>query len=308
MAPKASRLVVVGILALGPRMATGVHGVPRRQLFALSGCGLIPKPALSAAASSALSAGGTPSLPLKKTPRVTQRGFLDLRIIESYNTEVLEDMALRGRLEVGLYGESAPEQTERFVQLLTGRRGRAPAPGGDEDGEDSFPRLSSAQFDRMQPGELLLSGRIVGLEAVPLPESLGGTMQWQWNGRSVPLRPVLESTGISHARRGLLTHEITREGPYFGITLGPAPALDRDWAVFGEVVSGSEWLAEIEALPVYTGRAAPGSQAGGVGAAIFDAQRRVFTSIGTALGDTRSEENVGRLLRRVEITKCGLLP
>lgn len=270
----------------------------RRQLAALAGTGAASLPFRSRAARPAAPEGPA-------APRVTQRGYVDVRIIESYTmSDVLENAALRGRLTLGLYGDVAPKQTARFVQLLTGRRG---GKGGEPD---TFPAIASGLFDRRRPAELLLASSVPGVREVRLPDSLGGGLQYEWNGQNVPLAPVLESVRIRHDRRGLLTHRIDQGGTTFGITLAPAPQLDRDWAVFGEVVGGAEplgLLAEIEALPFLTGEAAPDSATGKVGAAVYSAQRSAFMELTRAMGDTRADERVGRLLRRVEITGAGLL-
>lgn len=240
-----------------------------------------------------------------RTARVTQRAFIDLRIIESYTmSEVLENAALRGRMTIGLYGEDAPKQTRRFIEELTGRK------DGGEGPAESFPPLSSALFERIQPGKLLLSGNIVGLKEVRLPDSLGGGVQYEYAGAIVPMRTVLESNSLSHDRRGLLTKRVFAGGSEFGITLAPAPELDREWEVFGEVLDGAGptgLLAEIEALPYLSGAAAPQSKTGAVGAAVYRVQRDVFASIGRSLGDKRADDNVGKLLRRVEIVRTGLL-
>ncbi|KAJ1635698.1 hypothetical protein T492DRAFT_964244 [Pavlovales sp. CCMP2436] len=279
-------------------------GLTRRQLTALATAGGASLPLRTFAGVEPTTVEASRASD-KARPRVTSKGFIDLRIIESYTSSpVLENSALRGRLTLGLYGEAAPKQTARFVQLLTGRRG---GPSGDPD---SFPSLSSASFSARRPSELLLSGSCPGVSEVRLPDSLGGGVNFEWNGLSVALRPVLESTGVSHDRRGLLTHRIEDGGTVFGITLGPAPQLDRDWAVFGEVLAGSEplgLLAEVEALPYLTGEAAPASVTGQIGAAVYSAQRSALMAVTQALGDSRADERIGKLLRRVEIVRSGLL-
>ncbi|KAG8459921.1 hypothetical protein KFE25_010970 [Diacronema lutheri] len=287
------------VLALLPERGAGA-AVTRRRLAALASAGVASLP-LRTRATPAPAPSAAPA-----RARVTQRAFVDVRIIESYTmSEVLENAALRGRLTLGLYGDDAPKQTTRFVQLLTGRRAGRPAEA------DSFPSLASASFERRRPPELLLSGPVPGVRELRLPESLGGGQQYEWNAQIVPLAPVFESVRLRHDRRGLLTHRIADGGTVFGITLAPAPQLDRDWAVFGEVLEGAEplgLLAEIEALPFLTGEAAPDSATGRVGAAVYAAQRSAFMALTQAIGDTRADERVGRLLRRVEIVSTGLLP
>jgi hypothetical protein len=40
---------------------------------------------------------------------------------------------------------------------------------------------------------------------------------------------------------------------------------------------------------------------------VYAAQRSAFSAISQALGDTRADDRLGRLLRRVEIVRSGLL-
>jgi cyclophilin family peptidyl-prolyl cis-trans isomerase len=318
-------------------LLTPAAPLSRRQLASLAGPGSAAPPSRSPATPTTtetppltrrqlalLAAGASASLPLRSlaapvaakrapaaakraptAPRVTQRAYIDLRIIESYTlSDVLENSALRGRLTLGLYGEAAPLQTARFIELLTGRR------GGPKGEPDSFPSLASANFEKRRPAQLLLSGSVPGVDEIRLPDSLGGGVQYEWGGLNVALRPVLESVRLSHDRRGLLTHRVLSGGTQFGITLAAAPELDRDWAVFGEVLVGAEplgLLAEVEALPFLTGEAAPESATGQVGAAVYSAQRTAIGALSQALGDNRVDERVGKLLRRVEIVSAGLL-
>lgn len=305
-APTMTTFTFLALVALAGALQSGPSGpvdvVSRRRLVALAGAGAASLPLRASAAP----APATPETAASAArPRITERAFIDVRIIESYTiSDVLENAALRGRITLGLYGEAAPRQTARFVELLLGRR------GGRSGEPESFPSIASATFERRRPPELLVSGNVPGVREIRLPDSLGGGLQYEWNGQIVPLRPVLESVRLSHDRRGLLTHRIDQGGTTFGITLAPAPELDRDWAVFGEVLQGAEplgLLAEIEALPFLTGEAAPDSATGKVGAAVYSAQRSALMALTQAIGDTRADERVGRLLRRVEITGAGLL-
>ena len=40
---------------------------------------------------------------------------------------------------------------------------------------------------------------------------------------------------------------------------------------------------------------------------VFNAQKAIFSGLSRAAGDSRAEDRTGRLLRRVEITGCGVL-
>ena len=64
-------------------------------------------------------------------------------------------------------------------------------------------------------------------------------------------------------------------------------------------------LEQIEELPYITGKSLEGD--GTAANAVFQAQKSFFTGLSKTVGDTRAEDRTGRLLRRVEITQCGLL-
>jgi len=227
-------------------------------------------------------------------PTVTQKVFLDLRIITRFDVEVLEDAAVRGRLVCGLYGKDAALGAERFVDFVRGTVGQFRDSG---DG----PSYRSSGFERISPGELLEGGRIAGLQQEPF----AGVLEYQFRSRLLPLRPLLEANELRHQRRGLITRRLLEAGPEFGVTLGPAPRLDGGWEVIGEVLSGGELLEQIEALPFVTGKSL--EEPGSVADEVFKAQKKVFSSLSKGLGDTRAKDRTGQLLRRVEITNCGLL-
>ena len=228
---------------------------------------------------------------------VTQRVFLDLRIIKEFNVEVLEDAAVRGRLEIGLYGRDAPLATAKFLDFIQGTTGQYAKTGGG-------PAYSQAQFERIRPGELLEGGRIAGLRQT----DFAGGVEWEYLSRLLPtLRPVLEVNELRHDARGLLTIERFGDGgPNFGVTLGAAPQLDGTREVIGRVESDPQGLlAQIEQLPYITGKSLEGE--GTAANSVFQAQKSFFTTLSKAAGDSRSEDRTGKLLRRVEITQCGLL-
>lgn len=231
-------------------------------------------------------------------PAITDRVYLDVRIIQRYDVEVLEDAAVRGRLELGLYGADAPLGVARYLEFIDGTAGQYAKSGGG-------PAYSGATFERLRPGVLLEGGRIAGLKQT----EFAGALEWEYMSRLLPqLRPVLEANGLAHERRGLLTRErfaANAGGPEFGLTLGPAPSLDASHEVIGEVVGGADVLAAIEALPYITGKSIdpPGSAKD----AAFTAQRALFSGLSKGIGDSRAEDRTGKLLRRVEIVKCGRL-
>jgi hypothetical protein len=64
-------------------------------------------------------------------------------------------------------------------------------------------------------------------------------------------------------------------------------------------------LEVLETLPYITGTASEGK--GTAADAVFTAQRALMLTIAKGAGDTRAADRTGQLLRRVEITKVGVL-
>ena len=255
---------------------------------------------LLAAAISQLSQHTLPASALQPAPtqavpaEVTARVFLDLRIINSFSVEVLEDAATRGRVVIGLFGKDAPLAVQRFIEFTQGTVGQYSQTGGG-------PAYSQATFDKLRPGELLEGGKIAGLRQT----TFAGSVEWEYMSRLLPLRPALEVNELRHDRRGVLTRLRFNAGPEFGITLAAAPQLDSTYEVFGQVEQGFELLDMIEQLPFITGKSleTPGS----LPDQVFAAQKSLFSGLAKSAGDSRAEDRTGKLLRRVEITQCGLL-
>lgn len=249
-----------------------------------------------------LSAGAAPiSSPVAKVTdisspvaNVTDKVFIDLRVIKSYDVEVLEDAAIRGRLVIGLFGSDAPEAVKRYMEFIQGTVGQF------ADRADG-PSYASSSFEKIRPGEAVGGGRITGFDQEPF----AGVMEYQYRSRLVPLRPVLEVNDLRHDRRGLLTKQRLSPGPEFAITLDTAPKLDGSNEVFGQVLEGAELLEVLEHLPYITGSASEGK--GTAADAVFTAQRALMMTIAKGAGDTRAADRTGQLLRRVEITKVGVL-
>jgi cyclophilin family peptidyl-prolyl cis-trans isomerase len=178
-----------------------------------------------------LNAGAAPlANPAAKVPlanpasKVTSKVFIDLRVIKSYDVEVLEDAAVRGRLVIGLFGSEAPQAVNRYLEFIKGTVGQFADRG---DG----PSYASSSFEKLRPGETIGGGRITGFDQEPF----AGVMEYQYRSRLVPLRPILEVNDLSHDRRGLLTKQRLNPGPEFAITLDKAPQLDGSNEVFGQV-------------------------------------------------------------------------
>jgi len=226
---------------------------------------------------------------------ITQRAFLDVRIIERFDVEVLEDAAIRGRLVFGLYGRDAPQGVSRFVSFIDGTVGQFATTGGG-------PAYAQSSFEYVRPGELLEGGRIPGLKQT----TFAGNLEWEYMSRLLPtLRPILEVNDLRHDRRGLLTRARFESGPGFGVTLGAVPRLDGSHEVIGELLEGADLLERIEALPYITGKSIEGE--GSLANSVFQAQKSLFSGIAKSGGDARAEDRTGKLLRRVEITRVGML-
>ena len=276
------------------------RGVLVNTLFSLCACSaarqlLARADVLRLGALAASASAPTPALATSLAASATARAYLDLRIIERFDVEVLEDAATRGRLTIALFGKDAPVGVARFVEFLTGTLTPFYANGGG-------PSYAQSTFDRQRPGELVTGGRIAGLRQT----TFAGAQEWEYMGRLLPnLRPVLEVNDLRHDRRGLLTRARFESGPEFGLTLAPAPSLDTTHEVLGQVEGGLELLTQVEALPYITGRSL--EEPGSVADSVFNAQKSLFSGLAKGAGDARAEDRTGRLLRRVEITGCGLL-
>ena len=230
-------------------------------------------------------------------PAITDRVYLDLRIINRFDVEVLEDAATRGRLVIGLFGTDAPQGVERFLEFVDGTVGQYSKTGGG-------PSYAQSQFERVVPGQLLEGGRISGLKQT----TFAGSLEWEYLSRLLPLRPVIEANDLSHDRRGLITRTrfgdyAKASGPEFGVTLNPARNLDNSNEVIGVVLEGLDLLEKIEELPYITGKSIEGE--GTTANAVFQAQKSFFSGLSKSVGDSRAEDRTGRLLRRVEIVSCG---
>lgn len=255
------------------------------------------QPSPARATTAALSPGS--SATTAAAPTITNSVYLDIRIIDRFDVEVLEDAATRGRITIGLYGKDAPEGVARFLEFIDGTVGQYSKSGGG-------PTYAQAQFERVVPGQLLEGGRIAGLRQT----TFAGSLEWEYLSRLLPLRPIIEANDLSHDKRGLITRTrfgdyAKASGPEFGVTLNPARSLDGSNEVIGIVTGGLDLIEKIEELPYITGKSIEGE--GTAANAIFQAQKNLFQGLSKSVGDSRAEDRTGKLLRRVEITSCGRL-
>ena len=289
--PAARRRALLLQLLLHALRADALRAIPpqsRRGLLTTAGLAL-------GAGGGSSSVGAAPPA----TPKVTDRIFLDIRVVQRYDVEVLEDASVRGRLTFGLFGDDAPLGAKKFLSFVDGNPGTFAQTGGG-------PSYVSGAFERLKPGVVIEGGKINGLQQT----EFAGQQEYEYMSRVVLLRPVLEGNDLKHDRRGLLTRDIFNAGPEFGVTLGAAPELDGKHEVIGqlELEPGGEnekLLALLEGLPYITGVAREGE--GTAANAVFQTQKQFFSTISKAVGDKRAEDRTGVLLRRVELTRCGRL-
>ena len=79
----------------------------------------------------------------------------------------------------------------------------------------------------------------------------------------------------------------------------------RRWEVIGALEEGDDMLKLIEGLPYITGRSL--EEPGSAPDVIFGMQKNFFGGLSKGIGDTRAEDRTGKLLRRVEIVRAGVL-
>ncbi|EOD15059.1 hypothetical protein EMIHUDRAFT_434219 [Emiliania huxleyi CCMP1516] len=290
MGPATRSSAILLAVLLSCSAAAAAHA-PRRAVLVGGALGcLVPQPSPAASPAAAPAAASAPAA-------VTDRGFIDLRVIRSFDVDsgVLEDAAVRGRVQFELYGNDAPKAVERFKGFVKGDIGQFRS---SSDG----PSYRTGAFTTLRPGVILQGGRINGLRLT----EFAGAQQYEYGSRLVPLDGVVEVNELKHDRRGLITRRQFSAGPEFGITLGPAPQLDSGWEVIGRLSQDSAGLLPlIEGLPYITGRSL--EEPGSVADNVFNAQKSLFTSLSKTIGDSRAEDRTGQLLRRVEIVNCGLL-
>ncbi len=155
----------------------------------------------------------------------------------------------------------------------------------------------------------------------------------EYSGRVFPAKLWLEDdksitqSRLSHTVRGLLTHRNLDLTPSFGITTRDgSTSLDASHTVFGCVLEDANgFLDRVVDVPALTdagtvsrttvgGEDVAASSTTGsaefeyLASGVFAAQRRVFRDAAKAFGDSRLDKVYdGKLLRRIEVTKVGIL-
>ena len=122
-------------------------------------------------------------------PRVTDRVFLDIRIIQQYDVEVLEDASIRGRLTFDLYGDVAPLGVKKFLGDMSYAvkiQEDADAAAGDDDGQKERDARAAADggHDYQQIADLRRLAYIA-----PMPRHGAPAQSFSEADETAPLHP-----------------------------------------------------------------------------------------------------------------------
>ena len=269
----------------------------------------------SSSSSSLLTAGGGEEISTSEIAPITDKLFMDIRISRNDGTfyvrddlpPTFENQVIMARLNIGLFGTTAPATVEKFKQYAF------PDPEKD-DVNNPLPSYSRSTFTTLdQNTGLLIGGNIPSLRLT----EVGGSTAFQYGSRVLPAPLWIDSrqksSGISHTTKGLLTHRALDVTPTFGITTRSNPAaLDGTHVVFGQILWNDETrelFKLLQDLPTYSEKRPTGyDDPGGVASSVFNAQREFFRGAAKTFGDTRVDKIYeGKLLRRMEVTKIGML-
>lgn len=167
-------------------------------------------------------------------PEITNKCYIDIKIANYTEESVGRNRAAAGsgRITVALYGKAAPESVKLFLDTIKS--------SGLE--EEEGPSFVNALFSRVNPDENVLEiEKLRGLE----PVLIAGKEEFEYRGKIMPYKPILENSNIKHDKRGLLTRKQLTSTPEFGITMNANSELDAFHVVFGEVIDGFEVLDAI---------------------------------------------------------------
>lgn len=183
--------------------------------------------------------------------------------------------------------------------------------------------VNNSKFGRLDSGTgLLIGGTIPGLSVA----SLAGGSCLEYSGKILPAKLWLEDNNapshvdtpkLSHDTKGLLTHRNLDVTPTFGVTTrNKSVSLDATHTIFGRVLEDKGgFLDQVVDLPALTdeGRVSttanePVNAGGSLASSVFTAQRMIFRDAAKTFGDSRLEKVYdGKFLRRIEVTKVGVL-
>ena len=249
-----------------------------------------------------------PSFPDAK---ITDKVFMDIRVSRQDGTfyvrddlpDTFENQVLSTRLKIGLYGEAAPNNVQKFLSYFV--------LSDDEDVTNPLPSYSRSNFQSLdQSTGLLVGGFIPSLRV----QEVNGASALKYGARILPANLWIDSKAnkLSHSCKGLLTHRTLDVTPTFGITTRASSSLDSSHTVFGQILWDEEtakFFSKLQDLPTYSiERPVSYEDPGGVASGIFNAQRDFFRGAAKTLGDTRVDKVYeGKLLRRMEVTQIGRL-
>jgi peptidyl-prolyl isomerase D len=139
-----------------------------------------------------------------------------------------------GRIEMALFSDISPRCAENFRQFCTGEAGSAPQKDLVEGAGTPY-HFKGASFYRIIHEFIDQSG--VNVESV-----YGGQFKDDPGGLK-----------LKHTHKGLLS--MANMGPdtntnHFSIMMGPAPHLNGDYTIFGQVVTGFEVVDIVNALSI----------------------------------------------------------
>lgn len=186
-------------------------------------------------------------------------------------------------LTVGLYGDAAPASTALFANLCT-----ASLPGA--------PDLTyrNSQATRVERDKLIVLGRLSAGSAQAVSRRLDDTgyIRQELVDKAEQYTNS-DSNELRHDRAGLLS--LKKGGGSFEFVLSPAAnrALDADYIVAGEVLSGLDVVAAMNAVPTKTPNA------------VLNAPYAAAAKVG---GDVRARvETVGKPLLKISVRSCDVL-
>ena len=157
-------------------------------------------------------------------------------------------------MTIGLFGKEAPDAVAIFRAACAGQLA-SPCPTEVD--------TSTEVMERSKQSKKAALKACLGYEAEPVTYAYSqvwsiqrgrrvdaGAVQGKFAMRVAPVTPRTEAAALTHDAAGLLS--VRRGGGIFdfGLTTGPTPEYDAEYAVIGRVVDGMEALAELDALPV----------------------------------------------------------
>eukprot|EP01041_Mallomonas_annulata_P008610 gene8610-17769_t len=151
-------------------------------------------------------------------PQITQKVYLNIKIANYTEESVGTNKGATGsgRVVIGLYGKDAPESVKRFLSVI-------------QSNGLEFPSYLESQFTRITEDGLLEVERVRGVNTI----NIAGTDVLEYDGNILSqFTTIMETNGLRHDTRGLLTRRQLTSGPEFGITVSPAPALDGFHVIF----------------------------------------------------------------------------